>query len=281
MGNRHLVISDIHENHEAIMRLILKARKIPGGFCDIWFLGDFFGHSEDADGKNHLTQNCLLTIEDLFQLPLYCVFGNWEYWLAHPENDEVNDGQRGNSNALGERREILKRTKTHLLQRLMRYSILELPETRPEFTLFHGCSFSCHDTAAYHADPWESYINPHDLNIVTRNLFGNADHLKTPHFLFGHTHIPGFFVYSKTSFVNMWRIFSPEMARTPIYYGNENQRFGINPGSAGITQMNFPRTAIILDTKEKTFQYIVDHGDPMRIYRNFFLTSLSMRNRQR
>ena len=281
MGNRHLVISDIHENHEAIVRLILKARKIPGGFRDIWFLGDFFGHSEDAVGKSRLTRSCLLTVTDLFQLPFYCVFGNWEYWLMHPENDAINEAQKNHKTALEERRKKLNSKSKIVSQRLMRKPILELPEKRPEFTLFHGCSFSCHDTAVYHADPWESYINPHDMNIVTRNLFGNTDHLKTPHFLFGHTHIPGYFVYSKTSFVNMWRMFSPDMAENPIYYGNENQRYGINPGSAGINQKNFPRTAIILDTKAKTFQYIIDDGNSTKTNRNFFLTSLLMRNCRR
>jgi hypothetical protein len=66
MGNRHLVISDIHENHEAIMRLILKARKIPGGFCDIWFWVIFLVISEDAEREKISDANCLLTIEDLF-----------------------------------------------------------------------------------------------------------------------------------------------------------------------------------------------------------------------
>ena len=193
----------------------------------------------------------------------------------HPEKDRENEAQQNFIESLSTRRTAFRRKKISLVKRMMENSTLALPEKNPEFTLFHGCSFSCHDTTEYHADPWESYLYPHDLNIVTRSLFGSSENLRTPHFLFGHTHKPGFFVYSKTSLVTMWRMFSIEMSEVPVYYGHENQRFGINPGSAGIAQRNIPRTAMILDTAEKTFQYIIDEDDSMEVNRRWFIGLLS------
>ncbi|MHC1772553.1 MAG: metallophosphoesterase [Flexilinea sp.] len=275
MKNRHLVLSDVHENQNSLMRFILKATKSRGGFDDIWLLGDLFGHSEDAVGEKRLRRSFLSVLSDLSQVPIQSVFGNWEYWLMHPEKDRENEAQQNFIESLSTRRTAFRRKKISLVKRMMENSTLALPEKNPEFTLFHGCSFSCHDTTEYHADPWESYLYPHDLNIVTRSLFGSSDNLRTPHFLFGHTHKPGFFVYSKTSLVTMWRMFSIEMSEVPVYYGHENQRFGINPGSAGIAQRNIPRTAMILDTAEKTFQYIIDEDDSMEVNRRWFIGLLS------
>ena len=60
---------------------------------------------------------------------------------------------------------------------------------------------------------------------------------------------------------NMWQFFTTDQANRPINYGDRRQRFGINPGSAGIQTQRFPRTAILLDTAEKTFSYLLDIED--------------------
>lgn len=126
----------------------------------------------------------------------------------------------------------------------MKKEVVCLPEENPQFTVFHGCSFPCHDGQVYHAEPCEVILNPKDLNIVTGGLFENRENLKTQHFLFGHTHIPGYFCMFRFNVCqHMATIYSlrPEQK---IEYGNGIQRFGINPGSAGVRGKDFPRTAL-------------------------------------
>lgn len=188
------------------------------------------------------------------------VRGNWEYWLTHPERDARNKYQGKYADQLAQRRALLgKRNNKPLLDWASRNTVLVFPEQgEAEFTLFHGCSYVFYRNSDYQPHPCECYLFPRDLNMVTRGLFGNPENLRTPHFLFGHTHTPGFFTYSVTSMVNMWQFFQPDLKDRPISYGDSSRRYGINPGSAGIETRRFPRTAILLDTAEKTFTYIVD-----------------------
>lgn len=188
------------------------------------------------------------------------VQGNWEYWLTHPERDENNKDQGKYRAQLTQRRELLEKKENNaLLKRLSRDTVRIYPEEGAgEFTLFHGCSYECHRNSDYQPHPCECYLFPRDLNVVTRGLFGNPENLQTPHFLFGHTHTPGFFTYSVTGMVNMWQFFTTELKERPINYGDSRVRYGINPGTAGIRTRRFPRTAVLLDTAEKTFMYLVD-----------------------
>ena len=260
MNRRHLVLSDLHENSEALKRFIQIAEARPGGFDDIWLLGDVFGHSVEATGAYDLTRPVLDDLMSLMRYDGYAVQGNWEYWLSHPERDPNNKDQGKYSEQLIQRRELLAGYNGRpLLDRLTRDSVLIHSENgTPEFTLFHGCSYPCHRNSDYQPEPCECYLFPRDLNIVTRGLFGDPGHLASPHFLFGHTHIPGYFTYSVTGMVNMWQFYTDQLKDTPVSYGDEALRFGINPGSAGIAEKNHPRTALLLDTGEKTFTYLTD-----------------------
>lgn len=260
MSARHLIISDLHENHGALRRFIKAAEHTPGGFNDIWFLGDIFGHSFESIGKSNLTEDFFESIRILSDYPYLAVFGNWEYWLGHPEADQRDKNQREHEFQLKQRRLVLgKKGNGRILDRFLQNASLVYPAGRDaEFTLFHGCSYECHGNSDYHPKPWECYLYPRDLNIVTRGLFGNRDHLATPHFLFGHTHTPGWFAYSGSTMINMWRYFTPEQAGEDICYGGGNLRFGINPGSAGVEGKNMPRTAVLLDSNEKLFRYLTD-----------------------
>ena len=252
LRHRHLVISDLHENCRALEHFVRMAERSQGGLDDIWLLGDLFGHSDSATGNEDLTQDVIDAIRgfERYRGPVVC--GNWEYWLTHPESDAHNSKYR---EQLAQRRELLgRRSNRPLLDWIAR----DTTRCIGDFTLFHGCSYACFRNSDFQPHPCETYLFPRDLNIVTRGLFGNADHLKTPHFLFGHTHTPGFFTYSVSSMVNMWRFFTMDLVNRPICYGDSGLRFGINPGSAGISSRRFPRTAILLDTAEKTFTYLVD-----------------------
>ena len=57
---------------------------------------------------------------------------------------------------------------------------------------------------------------------------------------------------------NMWQFFTYDLKNRPISYGESGRRFGINPGSAGIEGKNLPRTALLVDTYEKSFIYLTD-----------------------
>ena len=108
MKNRHLVLSDVHENQNSLMRFILKAAKSRDGFDDIWLLGDLFGHSEDAVGEKRLRRSFLSVLSDLSLVPIHSVFGNWEYWLMHPEKDRENEAQQNFIESLSTRRTCLQ-----------------------------------------------------------------------------------------------------------------------------------------------------------------------------
>ncbi len=258
MDSRHLVLSDLHENGDALERFIDIAQKKHGGFDSVWFLGDIFGHSLDSIGQSDLRQNFINNVQKYLTTDSVTICGNWEYWLGHPEMDTENRNQRRYEFQLGQRRAILSRKQNKkILERILPNTILKISD----FTLFHGCSYTCHGNSEYKLQPWECYLFPRDLNIVTRGLFGNRRHLETPHFLFGHTHVPGWFSYSNSTMTNMWRYLTRDMIGKPISYADRNLRFGINPGSAGVYRFRVPRTALLLDTGEKTFTYLADEED--------------------
>ncbi len=253
-------MSDLHENFLALQRFIRIAERQPGGFEDLWLLGDIFGHSDEATGDADLTQSVIDELSLLLRYGGYAVRGNWEYWLSHPERDELNRDQGKYTGQLVQRRALLSRKNNSALLELLSQDIVTAAgeNGEAEFTLFHGCSYACHGNSDYQPEPCECYLFPRDLNTVTRGLFGNPENLGTPNFLFGHTHTPGYFAYAAASMVNMWQFFTYDQKNHPVFYGDCSRRWGINPGSAGIEGKNIPRTALLLDTYEKTFTYLID-----------------------
>ena len=98
---------------------------MPGGFDDIWLLGDVFGHSDDATGLDDLTQYILDQLMVLMHYRGPAVQGNWEYWLSHPERDSINKDQGKYTEQLTQRRELLAQKKNKpLLDRLSMNSVL-------------------------------------------------------------------------------------------------------------------------------------------------------------
>ena len=90
MGKRHLVLSDIHENSGSLQRILAEARKTNGGYDDIWLLGDILGHADRISGKDAFDSDVPAVIALIENETSEAVFGNWEYWLTHPEDDRVN-----------------------------------------------------------------------------------------------------------------------------------------------------------------------------------------------
>lgn len=253
MTTRHLVLSDLHENFAALGRFIAAAEAACGEAVDIWLLGDTFGHSDESTGTDDLTQSALECLRGSLPRVSEAVSGNWEFWLAHPEGDSRD--REKHAEQLNARRELLQKKKN---RDVFKFLNGESVRVCGDFTLFHGCSYACFGNSGYRPAACECYLFPRDLNIVTRGLFGSAEHLTTRHFLFGHTHIPGWFAYSEESMVSMWQHFTPDLAGREYSYGDGRRRFGINPGSAGIAGRKTPRTALLLDSAAQTFMYLTD-----------------------
>ncbi len=253
MKTRHLVLSDLHENFAALERFIAAAEATCGGLDDIWLLGDTFGHSDESTGMDELTQSAIERLRASLTRVSEAVAGNWEFWLAHPERDSRD--REKHDEQLNARRELLQKKKN---RDLFKFLNGETVRVHGDFTLFHGCGYACFGNSGYRPAACECYLFPRDLNIVTRGLFGSAEHLTTRHFLFGHTHTPGWFAYSEESMVSMWQFFTPDLAGREYSYGDGRRRFGINPGSAGIAGRKIPRTALLLDSAAETFMYLTD-----------------------
>ncbi len=257
-SKQHLVLSDIHENSGSVLRFITRAEtEFPNGF-DIWLLGDLFGHPDQSTGDSSFDEQFLATMEQLEKYHPVGVPGNWEYWINDEAGDSASVSRAPHLRALAERRKFLKGQSNALFEEMSNREVIKVPAEDPEFTLFHGCSFACHETTEYRAAPCECYLYPKDLNIVTKQLFGDPENLPTRHFLFGHTHLPGYFVYAETTGIALWMQFTPSLTDRIIRYENGVQRFGVNPGSAGVAADRIPRTAVLLDTEKKMFRFITD-----------------------
>lgn len=255
---RHLVLSDIHENSGSLQRILAEAEKTTRGYDDIWILGDLVGHADRISGKDAFVSDVPAVLGLIEGKTAEAVLGNWEYWLTHPEDDETNPAQGKYADQLHVLRAGMDEPELELVRRLSMKNFTAVPEGTPEFTLFHGCSFTIHSGEAYMPAPWESYLFPKELNRVTRGLFENKNHLTTDHFVFGHTHIPGYFVYSTRTLTNAWMQFNESWLGKVFPYRNGVQRFGINPGSVGERQAGYPRTALIIDQECATFEYVAD-----------------------
>lgn len=258
MGKRHLVLSDIHENSGSLQRILAEARKTNGGYDDIWLLGDLLGHADRISGRDAFNSDVPAVIALIENETSEAVFGNWEYWLTHPEDDRVNPAQEKYLDQLQGLRAGLNGTLDRVLEKLSMKAMLTVTKETPEFTLFHGCSFRLYSGDGHTAAPWESYLYPKELNRVTRGLFENSANLTTDHFLFGHTHMPGYFVYSMRTLTNVWMQFTENWLGVVFPYRNGVQRFGINPGSVGERRTGLPRTALIIDQERATFEYVAD-----------------------
>lgn len=79
---KHLVVSDIHGDLEALLRAANRAANDFGGFDDVWCLGDVMGRCEPEEAG--------ACIEWLQPRASVCLLGNWDWWILkeHPDNDD-------------------------------------------------------------------------------------------------------------------------------------------------------------------------------------------------
>ncbi|HRJ55140.1 MAG TPA: metallophosphoesterase family protein [Anaerolineales bacterium] len=72
---KHLVVSDIHGDLEALVCAANRAGNDFGGFDDVWCLGDVLGRCEPEEAGE--------CIEWLQSYPSVCLLGNWDWWIRY------------------------------------------------------------------------------------------------------------------------------------------------------------------------------------------------------
>lgn len=248
-----LVVSDIHQDDRALDSLLKHGKDYEA----IWFLGDVVGHEDHMDYKyDGYKGDSYACYEMLRYWQVDCIIGNWEYWLLHPEKDE---DERANQHKY-------VRELRHARAALSKNGILPWIATWPlslifePFTLVHGAIDS---DGQENLQPCELYMFPHDLDLVERIFL--YEKLSTPHLLFGHTHLPGYFTCNNHHMPEWTYIRDGELNQEiPYNIHNHLLHFVINPGSLSLNrddqasgfQSGLIGTALEIDTKTQTFRYL-------------------------
>lgn len=252
-----LVVSDIHQDDRALETIL----RCSADYDQIWFLGDVVGHGDHVKHKYpDYEGNAQVCYEMLQHHKAQCIIWNWEYWLLNPEKDKEKDSnQYPYRDELTIAREGLKRK--GLLDWISSWK-QDIPIS--PFTLVHG-SVDRYNGPGSEADhPSEVYLMPEELDIVKRVFLYKKT--STPHMLFGHTHIPGYFTYNghfypewhdiKKSDLDVSHPYKLEMISRVVH-------FVINPGSANLNRNKDSKgywsdvygTILEINTDEHTFTY--------------------------
>ena len=248
-----LVVSDIHQDDRALDSLLKHGKD----YESIWFLGDIVGHEDHMDHKyDGYKGDASACYEMLRYWQADCIIGNWEYWLLHPEKDE--DESANQHKYAGD----LAHVRTALSKNGMLSWVATWPSTLifESFTLVHG---SIDSDGQENIQPCELYLFPEDLDLVERIFL--YEKLSTPHMLFGHTHLPGYFTCNRDHMPEWAYIKENDFNQEYLYnIHNHFLHFVINPGSLSLNrdkktggfQSALMGMALEIDTKKQTFCYI-------------------------
>lgn len=252
---KHLIISDIHQDDRGLASLLKNAKE----YDQIWCLGDIVGHGDYVEHKySGYKGNALTCYQMLMHCKAQCIIGNWEGWLLQPEKDhETTAHQHKYCNELQQARTILDVNGiTEWIRTTWHKSFLAFDF----FTLVHG---SIDNDGGQTLEMWEKYIYPTDIDVVNRIFL--YEKLKTPHMLYGHTHIPGYFTYNRQNMPEWEPIKKSEMLKSFEYnIDNHFLHFVINPGSLNLNRNQRNNgfcsdptgTVLEIDTKEQFFRYL-------------------------
>lgn len=237
---RYLVLSDLHEHFRNLLKFIDLANQ-NGGYDRLLFLGDAVGHGNN--NHQYEVDKCLAHLKAERAI---CVFGNWEWWLLNPGSD--NDGHQ--SRYSEELQALRGRLANEAYTFIKQWNWMEEID---DFTLTHGCPYQRHNSSGYIAKPWETYLYPHDTEVVGR-IFSQPI-IKTSHLLVGHTHHPGFFHYN-----GRWARWCP-INQDHTSQWTQMDGFGgqylLNPGSASDNRQSAPwPTALLVDTGQRSFLFL-------------------------
>jgi predicted phosphodiesterase len=233
--SRHLIVSDVHENIEALKSAVQIARDQHGGFDDIWCLGDVVGY-HDGDGYQQIrdAENYIECLEFLRDQGALAIRGNWEQWMFTADEGRTpgTDEPRYQKLLISRRAQIENR---HLLDYVRSWP---LSAKITNFTLYHATP-PLNDAERY----WEPYLGTFSGGRIA-DIFSN-NVIETSYFLFGHTHTPCF--WDHNSIFTKRHLISYEEFGHPIKINkNYNLQFAINPGSVGEGR-DAPSTAMLLN----------------------------------
>ena len=245
---KHLIFSDLHEDHEALLCMLDAAEQM-GGYDDIWFLGDALGKRDESSKGSPI--ECLQFLQQYVKI---CVIGNWEGWLRQPEkDDDPSSFQYKWAPLLKSLREQLP---PELMEFVYGWDWKLLPNS--SVTITHGCTHQEYDADYLRAAPWETYIEAGDLALVEK-IYSRPDLLTTPHLIVGHTHNPGYHHFNGN--YPEWKGLTPQGANQWIEMDSFKGRYLWNPGSASDNRGSFPLpTALMLDTDARTFCFLAFHN---------------------
>jgi len=188
---KHLIVSDVHGDLEALDRAANRAANDFGGFDDVWCLGDVLGrcNPEEAGACIEWLQPCASV----------CLLGNWDWWILndYPDSD---DQQRHNSDLKKFRDWLYKDSNEKIKNYVgtwLDYKIF------PEFdlTLVHGNPMvykhyhQQHPSLRYIPDNdsvREVYSNPKESDDY--EIFHSMQ--RTSAYFTGHHHVPKIYTYS-------------------------------------------------------------------------------------
>jgi len=254
---KYLVISDIHQDDRALEQVLKNAKE----YDAVWCLGDIVGHKDYVLEKydNKYSGDAHACYEMLRHVNAQCIIGNWEMWLLAPEKDiDKFSDQHKYAEELDHARKvfgengILKWIKTWEENRIFE-----------PFTLVHG-SIDNIDNNGYQMEaPCAVYPLPGHKNLIKQIVLQKK--ISTPHMLFGHTHIPGFFEQTEHIMPEWHPLKVDDLYKEQEYnIFNFTLQFFINPGSIGLNRTddrrdyrkNLSSTALEIDTKKEIFRYL-------------------------
>jgi predicted phosphodiesterase len=196
---KHLVVSDIHGDLEALIRAADRAANDFGGFDDVWCLGDVLGRCEPEEAGA-----CVEWLQSQSSNSVF-LLGNWDWWILNKQPDS-DDQQRHNGDLIKFRewldRESNKKIKNYLVDvetgkvKWLDYKIF------PEFdlTLVHGSPMVFkrydlqHPSLPYipgNDDARRVYSTPKDTDDY--HIFDSMQ--RTPVYFTGHHHVPKIYTY--------------------------------------------------------------------------------------
>ncbi len=197
---KHLVVSDIHGDVEALNRAGDRAGNDFGGFDDVWCLGDVLGRCEPEEAG--------ACIEWLQPRASVCLLGNWDWWSYHQPDCAVWGMNEMREKEIEERRLEVKKFRDWLFYEgnieVKKYIDTWLPYkvfSELNLTLVHGSPIvdkyvDCrqHPSLRYILDndsAREVFSNPQKSDDY--EIFDSMQ--RTSVYFTGHHHVPKIYTY--------------------------------------------------------------------------------------
>lgn len=182
---RHLVVSDVHGDVEALECTAKCAEEIFGKIDDVWNLGDVLGRCEPSEAK--------ACFEWLKPRATVNLLGNWEWWILNAKLDKVH--QEKHKPELAKFRDWLDKD-PDMLAYLNDWSHFKII-SEFHLTLVHGSPMPSYLQEPHCSLPYNLEENTHILDIYSfQDKYFYPETAKTHVFFTGHYHVPKAYIYS-------------------------------------------------------------------------------------